>query len=358
MPRPALPPTPVSSTDIIGRDGQHLTSLDPSFSLGPAAIAGRSNSASSTSTKLCSYRPTSPTSPVTAASEQAKTRRQASIAEASKDDFSLPPPPTRARKIIQMKPQTHVQTSNPTPREQAATAAKNVDGAGTQSRGGSKKKQPSATSVAGRKIARKTAHSLIERRRRSKMNEEFGILQQMIPACRDQEMHKLAILQASIDYTRYLEQCIADLKANGHGNIHTSPRAMPHLPSDSHMDHSASREESEDDDEMEEAPDAPSWTAIARQSGIDPTQAQSTPPTPYFGSQRSQASLSSISPVTEFRHHPASAPYSAFTSPVLLPQMDGARSLDHEATEALLMLNTDRRSQGGRGMSVQDLLSG
>jgi hypothetical protein len=57
-----------------------------------------------------------------------------------------------------------------------------------------KKKQPSSTSVAGRKIARKTAHSLIERRRRSKMNEEFGVLKSMVPACTG-EMHKLAILQ-------------------------------------------------------------------------------------------------------------------------------------------------------------------
>jgi hypothetical protein len=59
-----------------------------------------------------------------------------------------------------------------------------------------KKKLPSSTSVAGRKIARKTAHSLIERRRRSKMNEEFGVLKDMIPACTG-EMHKLAILQVS-----------------------------------------------------------------------------------------------------------------------------------------------------------------
>lgn len=63
-----------------------------------------------------------------------------------------------------------------------------------------KKKQPSSTSVAGRKIARKTAHSLIERRRRSKMNEEFGVLKDMIPACTG-EMHKLAILQVSAKFT-------------------------------------------------------------------------------------------------------------------------------------------------------------
>ena len=29
------------------------------------------------------------------------------------------------------------------------------------------------------------------------MNEEFGVLKEMIPACRGQEMHKLAILQVS-----------------------------------------------------------------------------------------------------------------------------------------------------------------
>lgn len=45
----------------------------------------------------------------------------------------------------------------------------------------------------------------------------------------------------------------------------------------------------------------------------------------------------------------------ALTSPALGPQADRE---DHEATEALLMLNTDRRSwnDGGRGMSVKDLL--
>jgi hypothetical protein len=51
----------------------------------------------------------------------------------------------------------------------------------------------------------------------------------------------------------------------------------------------------------------------------------------------------------------SAAPFS-LTSPLLAPQADRE---DHEATEALLMLNTDRRSWcGGRGMSVRDLLSG
>jgi hypothetical protein len=48
-------------------------------------------------------------------------------------------------------------------------------------------------------------------------------------------------------------------------------------------------------------------------------------------------------------------PGSSLTSPALGPQPDRE---DHEATEALLMLNTDRRTWSGRGMSVRDLLSG
>jgi len=88
------------------------------------------------------------------------------------------------------------------PREaEAEVAVQSVTGAktaaatpATQTAAGGKRKSNMGTTAAGRKIARKTAHSLIERRRRSKMNEEFGVLKDMIPACKGQEMHKLAIL--------------------------------------------------------------------------------------------------------------------------------------------------------------------
>jgi hypothetical protein len=79
----------------------------------------------------------------------------------------------------------------------AAAAAPAAPASAIATTGGRGKKQPSATSAAGRKIARKTAHSLIERRRRSKMNEEFAVLKSMIPACTG-EMHKLAILQVGL----------------------------------------------------------------------------------------------------------------------------------------------------------------
>jgi hypothetical protein len=87
-----------------------------------------------------------------------------------------------------MKPKDSHEPPKAQPQAQNAKAA-------TATTNGTKRKQSANTTAAGRKIARKTAHSLIERRRRSKMNEEFGVLKDMIPACRGQEMHKLAILQ-------------------------------------------------------------------------------------------------------------------------------------------------------------------
>ena len=81
----------------------------------------------------------------------------------------------------------------------ASASAKAPAAAGeTVTKAGLKRKQGGSTTAASKKSARKTAHSLIERRRRSKMNEEFGVLKNMIPACHGQEMHKLAILQVSI----------------------------------------------------------------------------------------------------------------------------------------------------------------
>lgn len=75
-----------------------------------------------------------------------------------------------------------------------------------------------------KKAVRKTAHSLIERRRRSKMNDAFASLRDMIPACRDtgeegksatsngtlsREMHKLDVLNAAIQYLLRLEDRLA-----------------------------------------------------------------------------------------------------------------------------------------------------
>lgn len=194
MPRPGLPPTPGSSSDIKGQDGtQQLLHLG--LELPPPAI----NDAARISPTDAAYPPLKPF-PMQAA-ETVKARRRSSAAN-REAAFALPPPPTRSRKIIQMKPRPQDDEAEAPAKETGkggkAPAPAPATKAPASSSGGAqgKKKQPTASSAAGRKIARKTAHSLIERRRRSKMNEEFAVLKGMIPACTG-EMHKLAILQVS-----------------------------------------------------------------------------------------------------------------------------------------------------------------
>ncbi|KAH8881272.1 hypothetical protein GQ53DRAFT_888752 [Thozetella sp. PMI_491] len=385
MPRATLPPTPASSTDIKGQDGSKLSSLQVSFELPPPALTPAGGSKQGSTSPTVAADSTAKTAYPMQASESVKSRRRSSAAQAPKDQFALPPPPTRSRKIIQMKPRddTGEETTSVSPRTAAAGASKNnpaVTTLTTQALG-SKRKQPSATSAAGRKIARRTAHSLIERRRRSKMNEEFGVLKNMIPACTG-EMHKLAILQqASIEYVRYLEDCVAKLKAERKDGDYTPNE--PNLPTPS------GREPYN--------PDGNYASSYADPRSPDVEMTNSEIPSPV-ASHHDRSQRPSISPAllaedsklrhdsyssasTDRRHYsysasattsPAFGPQaytgyaqsthsasgSTLTSPALLPQRD----LDQEATAALLMLNqTDRRgTQGnaaGRGMSVRDLLS-
>ncbi|KAH8731208.1 hypothetical protein GQ44DRAFT_604949 [Phaeosphaeriaceae sp. PMI808] len=422
MPKPSFPPTPGASLDITGKSSANAPQLENGFTLPPAALGGGRGSVASSSgpsenASDSSYRPISPSSPL-ASSKPGHARKRSSAAAqhsvVTKDDYSLPPPPTRSRKIIQMKPKDVQDPPKSQAQPQHAKAP-----AASSAVNGTKRKQAGSTSAAGRKTARKTAHSLIERRRRSKMNEEFGVLKDMIPACQGQEMHKLAILQASIEYMRYLEQCIADLK-NAHRSHRDSPSSRVSDIGPPPLKHAC--EDDDDDEKMDEdmgdINDATSPTHVSsivpqptyqfnnaspaiypsdrsvythstttsptimphdhRQYSANPSPAlQPSDPHHYSltsSSVRSTMTSPSIQPSPAFSTQTPSAtqfsnPFhtgppgsshsvAAFslTSPALGPQADRE---DHEATEALLMLNTDRRSwNGARGMSVKDLLSG
>jgi hypothetical protein len=295
-----------------------------------------------------------------------------------------------------MKPKAQPEEHAETP---AAEGPKN-NGAGKASP--AKKKQPSSTSVAGRKIARKTAHSLIERRRRSKMNEEFGVLKDMIPACTG-EMHKLAILQvswglavarvangssiltdcsrqASIDYVRYLEDCVAKLKAENKRTNPTPaaeqqfllpPPAAKEQYNSSSRPYSAPYGEDEDVEMCDSERPSPSMPRSSQRPSESPAllpqdntrhrqDSYSSEHARHYSFSTSSTTSPSLGPTTTaYDYARSAASASTLTSPALPPQRD----LDQEATAALLMLNTDRRgTQGGspaagaRGMSVKDLL--
>ncbi|CAD6566181.1 MAG: hypothetical protein ASARMPRED_008577 [Alectoria sarmentosa] len=350
MPRTSLPPTPAASTEILGKDASPATATDKSFNLPPPAIESHRSNGASTAHK----QPLSASSPA----------------------FSLPPPPTRSRTIIQMKPKPQSSADlSSTPVQQGSKGSNKKTSASSITTATTGKKQPSSTSVAGKKIARKTAHSVIERRRRSKMNEEFGTLKAMIPACTDQEMHKLAILQASIDYLRYLEKCITDLK-DANNSLSIPLVQAQALPSrfDAHTSKQNDEEEDEDDDDEDVTmadPDSngtsPSVMAIAGRAYAY-TSPQSITVSPAIAiedqSQYQHSSYaSSISTLPSPAFEPQNSGYrgsqshfslSASTSPTIMP----SREQDQEATAALLMLNKDRRNpKGGRAMSVRDLLT-
>lgn len=335
-------------------------------------------------------------------SETVKARRRFSAANVKEArGFELPPPPTRSRKIIQMKPQKEEGGDEGKPPEKATPGPK-ASGGGKAAAGAAsgKKKQPSATSAAGRKIARKTAHSLIERRRRSKMNEEFAVLKGLIPACTG-EMHKLAILQvrssprtyfhapardlganvsqASIEYVRYLEDCVAKLKAQRHEDAASgrpySPSTLAAVDSFVPSQYEAGAESQPDVEMAGSAAPSPTFTTSSPRSSVSPA----------FPAQDRRESYSSAS--TDRRRY--SYTTSATASPACGPQFGATlppigaalgspalgpleRDPDQEATAALLMLNTDRRGYfdrgeertedrlrrvSGRGMSVKDLLS-
>jgi hypothetical protein len=268
------------------------------------------------------------------------------------------------------------------PAEQTSTVNPSIPASKTApttppSNSSAKRKTPSSTSVAGRKIARKTAHSLIERRRRSKMNEEFGTLKDMIPACDGQEMHKLAILQASIDYVRYLENCVRELKEANKTSEHAARDRRPSkaerksidtstIPVKRYADLDALDSLSQPSPIMME----PTGTGADRQYSFtsSSTGTTATPiPSPAFGPYpQTSPSMQEDGRSTQITPYMAAAGVSTGNSisspspsPNILPQpaLEGNPmdiDHDHEATAALLMLTNDRR--GMRPSSSTDSL--
>lgn len=140
------------------------------------------------------------------------------------DDYTIPPPPNLKRKIIQVSPRAAKKPRTLRPKLAPATAATSI--ATTNSASANALNEEKLKISEKRKHARKTAHSEIERRRRSKINMQFDALKELVPACHNNNntggngsgsggngLHKLVILQATVEYIRYLKDCL-EIKAN------------------------------------------------------------------------------------------------------------------------------------------------
>ena len=330
---------------------------------------------------------TTPVSPIdkSVAAPSARHKRTLSGGTKSKKDLSipqydLPPPPSHARKIIQMK------SKSSDPSSETSQSATNPPKA-------SKRKQPFATSAAGRKIARKNAHSTIERRRRSKMNEEFGVLKDMIPASEGVEMHKLAILQAGIEYVRYLEGCIKQTKgvkepqeADDHDEEDGDTIPLKRIATNAITDWqyrkastvNSSTNPSPDilpQHRLQQPPHRPVLPSISSFPASPAHTAHSAPPTrtllspainaihffPYLArtgtnSTATNISIGSSSPRLLPLPHMS---MDRWDNTSLADMSDGGA--EQTATAALMMMTKDRRStregRSGNGMSVKDLLA-
>lgn len=172
MARVNLPLTPASSLDISARESTQNQPTESALSVLPPPAIG-------------------PTPGNTTGSEAQQLQQHD-----GDDVIYLLPPYARSTKIIQMKPrqqkETRTKANNPVSTDKAP---EKLDSAPSLKPKPSKTKQPGPKSQSGKKTARKTAHSVIERRRRSYLNCEFDTLKNLIPTCKNREMHKLAILQ-------------------------------------------------------------------------------------------------------------------------------------------------------------------
>jgi hypothetical protein len=176
--------------------------------------------------------------------------------------------------------------------------------------------------------------------------------------------------KASIDYVRYLEDCVAKLKAENNRNNSTPINEQFMLPPSARGTYNSRNYQSYEEDEDVEMggseATSPRTTPLAHshQPSVSPAilpQESKDRQNSYSSASTSQRHYSFSNSTTTspalgpamYDYSRGSAVGSTLTSPALLPQRD----LDQEATVALMMLNTDRRGTSGRGMSVKDLLS-
>ncbi|KAG0246245.1 hypothetical protein BGX31_003712 [Mortierella sp. GBA43] len=156
----------------------------------------------------------------------------------------LPPPTTPTTATFASGPASSTAPSSPsTPKTVAATPStilsirpsrqtrkNNSSGPGSKSGSGSGSCSAGAATPTARRrtssnsklidqetrdLMRKVSHSAIERRRRERINDKILQLKHLVPACVDEDhLHKLSILQSTIEYIQHLKALLPASVAN------------------------------------------------------------------------------------------------------------------------------------------------
>ncbi|KAI7815860.1 hypothetical protein BC939DRAFT_471198 [Gamsiella multidivaricata] len=118
--------------------------------------------------------------------------------------------PNSPQRFMMLPPQTAPTMASA--RLASAQAKSSSSNAATKRRSSSNAK---AVDQETREIMRKVSHSAIERRRRERINDKILQLKHLVPACVDEDhLHKLSILQSTIEYVQYLKSVIPESVAN------------------------------------------------------------------------------------------------------------------------------------------------
>lgn len=189
------------------------------------------------------------------------------------------------------------------------------------------------------------------------------------------------MLQASIEYLRYLEQCVTDLKVATGMDLDTAvQKAPPTFQQPSQLQRDPFEHDSTDDDDdensdvgMKESSEKPSiQTDYQAQTPSAYSSPDSTAPSPALDVYRCRKVTTYTllvsafpSPATGLHSLAGCSGLHLSTRPASTsPNLTSSKEAEEEATETLLMLRKDRRSTNasissghGRGMSVKDLLS-
>ncbi|KAF9183414.1 hypothetical protein BGZ51_004032 [Haplosporangium sp. Z 767] len=124
--------------------------------------------------------------------------------------------PGSPRRFMMLPPQSPPTPSSSSQRTRSSQSRKSS--ASSSSGTTSKRRSTSHNKLVDqetRELMRKVSHSAIERRRRERINDKILQLKHLVPSCVDEDhLHKLSILQSTIEYIQYLKSVLPASVAN------------------------------------------------------------------------------------------------------------------------------------------------
>ncbi|KAF9371208.1 hypothetical protein CPB97_002162 [Podila verticillata] len=126
--------------------------------------------------------------------------------------------PGSPQRYLMLPPQVAPTSSSSTPSAPQGSSTRTSKKSSSSSSSSSKRRSSSSAKAVDqetRDMMRKVSHSAIERRRRERINDKILQLKHLVPSCVDEDhLHKLSILQSTIEYIQHLKTFLPDEVVN------------------------------------------------------------------------------------------------------------------------------------------------